>query len=367
MGKTQPVGWRWPFQRWLMGTSCRQIWRFLSCSGLGIGLVFALAACSAPLGGGSASKPDVDITLASFVVARAAHNAIIPKFQSQWQQEHNQRVHFRQSYGGSGSQTRAIIDGLAADVAHLALSLDTDKLVPAGLIQPDWAQQFPNTSIVSQSVAAIVVRPGNPKNIQNWADLARPDVQWITADPKTSGVARWNFLALWHAAIQSGAAEAKATEFLTTAFRNVPILARDAREATDVFAKGQGDALLNYENEVFLALAQGKKLEYVIPDVNISITNPIALIDKNVDRHGSREVAAAFVKFLYTPLAQMEFAKAGFRPIDPAIAKDPQFASKFPVVKNLGTVEDYGGWSAVQQQFFDDGALFDQIQTNLRS
>ncbi|HAN45030.1 MAG TPA: sulfate ABC transporter substrate-binding protein [Cyanobacteria bacterium UBA8156] len=339
----------------------RQLWRFLLCLGLGLGLV----ACTAPIGR-EGQKPDVDITLASFAVTQAAHNAIIPKFQAQWQQEHNQTVNLRQSYGGSGSQTRAVMDGLRADVTHLALALDTDRLAKAGLIAPNWAEKFPNRSIVSQSVAALIVRDGNPKNIQAWADLVRPDVQVITADPKTSGVARWNLLALWHAASQAGATEAQAIEFLTRVLRNVPILARDAREATDIFTKGQGDVLLNYENEVLLALEKGEKLEYIVPEVNLAITHPIAIVDRNVEKHGNREAVEAFVNFLYTPAAQREFAKAGFRPVDATVAQEPQFVRQFPKLKNLGTVEDYGGWAAVQQKFFDDGALFDQIQAQIQ-
>ncbi|MFQ3679117.1 MAG: sulfate ABC transporter substrate-binding protein [Pseudanabaenaceae cyanobacterium] len=332
----------------------RQLGRILLYLAIGIGF----AACSVSIEG---SKPDVSITLASFVVTRAAHDAIIPKFQAKWQQEHHQRVHFRQSYGGSGAQTRAIIDGLPADIAHLALGLDMDKLVEAGLIEPGWEQEFPNQSIVSQSVAALIVREGNPKKIQTWADLTQPGVQVITADPRTSGVARWNFLALWHAARQAYRDHRQATEFLTKVFRNVPILARDAREATDIFLKqGRADALINYENEVLLALARGQKLEYRVPSVNIAITHPIAIVDQNVDKHGNREVVEAFVNFLYTPEAQAEFTKAGFRPVmgkpDPA----------FPAIPNLGTIEDYGGWVAVQAQFFADGAVFDQIQTELR-
>ncbi len=333
--------------------------RFLSWIGLGIGLAMGLSAC---IGSGGA-----DITLASFAVTRIAHNAIIPKFQDKWQQERHQSVTLRQSYGGSGAQTRAIIDGLRADVAHLALGLDTNKLVKAGLVESGWEQKFPNRSIVSQSVVAIVVREGNPKNIQTWADLGQPGVQVITADPKTSGIARWNLLTLWHAAIQSGANEAQAIEFLTSVFRNVPILARDAREATDIFAKGQGDVLLNYENEVLLALEKGEKLEYIVPETNLAITHPIAIVDRNVEKHGNREVVEAFVNFLYTPAAQREFAKAGFRPVDATVAQEPEISRKFPALKKLGTVEDYGGWAAVQRKFFDDGALFDQIQAQVRS
>lgn len=338
---------------------------------LGLGLVACgLVACatSSPTGadGDSSSKSSVSLTLVSFAVTKAAHDAIIPKFVDQWKATHNQTVRFQLSYGGSGSQTRAVIDGLDADIVHLALALDTQKIEKAGLIQPGWEQEFPNNSVVSQSVAALVTRDGNPKGLRSWADLAKPGIQVITADPKTSGVARWNFLALWNSVIQGGGDEAKATEFVTQVYKNVPILTKDAREATDVFLKqGQGDVLINYENEVLLAQQKkAAKLTYVIPEPNISIDNPIAIVDKNVDKHGNREVAEAFVQFLFTPEAQAEFAKVGFRPVDVNKTVDPAISANYPKIQKLGKIQDLGGWEAAQKQFFADGALFDQIQSN---
>ncbi|MBH8555722.1 sulfate ABC transporter substrate-binding protein [Nostocaceae cyanobacterium CENA357] len=311
----------------------------------------------------SAKKQNVELTLVSFAVTKAAHEAIIPKFVEKWKQEHNQTVTFNQSYGGSGSQTRAVIDGLQADIVHLALGLDTQKIEKAGLIQPGWEKKVPNNGIVSKSVAAIVTRSGNPKGIKTWADLENDQVKLITADPKTSGIARWNFLALWNSAIKTGDDEAKATEFVTKIYNNVPVLTKDAREATDAFFKqGQGDALINYENEIIFAQQKGEKIDYVVPDINISIDNPVAVIDKNVDEHGTREVAEAFVQYLYTPEAQQEFANWGFRPVNETVAQTKEVSDKYPKVKTLGTVQNYGGWDVVQNKFFADGALFDQIQ-----
>lgn len=343
---------------------------FLSLFLVGVLFSSVLAAC-----GGSSdnnfrtptsrdtAKKDLEITLVSFAVTKAAHEAIIPKFVEKWEKEHGQKVTFKQSYGGSGSQTRAVIDGLEADIVHLALALDTQKIEKSGLIQPGWEKESPNNGIVSKSVAALVTREGNPKGIKTWADLGKNDVKLITADPKTSGVARWNFLALWNSVIKTGGDETKATEFVTKVYNNVPILTRDAREATDAFFKqGQGDALINYENEIVLAQEKGVKVNYVIPDVNISIDNPVAIVDKNVDKHGNREVVEAFIQYLFTPEAQTEFAKVGFRPVDETVAKTKEFADKYPPVKILSTIQDLGGWDAVQKKFFDDGALFDQIQ-----
>lgn len=352
---------------------------FISLFLLGAMLSVAVAACSpnnntaststTTTGGASPvseQKKDVELTLVSFAVTKEAYSGIIPKFAEKWQKEHNQNVKINESYGGSGSQTRAVIDGLEADVVHLALALDTDKIVKAGLIEQGWEKEFPNNGIVAKSVAALITREGNPKSIKSFSDLSRDGVQWITADPKTSGIARWNFLALWNHAAKTGGDEAKTKEFVTKAFRNVPILTKDAREASDVFIKqGQGDALINYENEVLLAQQKGEKVSYVIPEVNVSIDTPIALVDKNLEKHGTREVAQAFVDFLYTSEAQQEFARAGFRPVVETVANEKAVTDKYPKVKTLGSVQDYGGWSDVQKKFFADGAFFDEMRSQL--
>jgi sulfate/thiosulfate transport system substrate-binding protein len=348
---------------------------FISMFLVGAILSVAIASCSggnadnANSNAGSGASPvaannkDVELTLVSFAVTKAVHEAIIPKFVEQWKKDHNQNVSFKQSYGGSGSQTRAVIDGLEADVVHLALALDTQKIEKAGLIQPGWEKEVPNNGIVSKSVAVLVTREGNPKGIKTWADLGKNGVKLITADPKTSGIARWNFLALWNSVIKTGGDEAKATDFVTKVYTNVPLLTKDAREASDAFFKqGQGDALINYENEIILAQQKGEKVSYIVPDVNISIDNPIAVVDKNVDKHGTREVAEGFVKYLYSPEAQQEFAKLGFRPVDETAPATKELAGKYPKVKTLGTVSDYGGWDTVQTKFFADGGLFDKIQ-----
>ena len=349
---------------------------FVSMFLVGAILSVAIASCSggnadnANSGAGTpgaspvaANNKDVELTLVSFAVTKAVHEAIIPKFVEQWKKDHNQNVTFKQSYGGSGSQTRAVIDGLEADVVHLALGGDTSKIEKAGLIQPGWEKEAPNNAIVSKSVAALVTREGNPKGIKTWADLGKNGVKLITADPKTSGIARWNFLALWNSVIKTGGDEAKATDFVTKVYTNVPLLTKDAREASDAFFKqGQGDALINYENEIILAQQKGEKVNYIVPDVNISIDNPIAVVDKNVDKHGTREAAEGFVKYLYTPEAQQEFAKLGFRPVDETAPATKELAGKYPKVKTLGTVGDYGGWDTVQTKFFADGGLFDKIQ-----
>jgi len=347
----------------------------VSSLGIWLGMVVlggAIAGCGggagsngAPNAGGGSGQEPIEITLVSYAVTQAAYEKIVPKFAAKWAAENGgQQVRINQSYAGSGTQTRAVIDGLEADVVALALALDTKKIEEAGLIDPGWETEAPNGAIVHSSVAALTVRDGNPKNIRDWQDLVRPDVKVITANPKTSGGARWNFLALWGAIAQTGGSEAAAREFTTKVYGNVPLLPKDAREATDAFVKqGQGDVLINYENEAILAGIKGQKQTYIVPKVNISIDNPIAVVDAIVDRRGTRAVAEAFVQFLYTPEAQREFAAVGFRPADATVAQE--VADQYPQVDTLFTAQSFGGWDAIQKKFFDDGAEFDGIQKQL--
>jgi sulfate transport system substrate-binding protein len=322
-----------------------------------------LVSCtSSPTTSGNDSQKPVTVTLVSYAVTQSAYEKIIPKFVKEWEEKTGQKVTFEQSYGGSGSQTRAVIDGLEADVVALALALDTKKIEQAGLIQPGWEKEAPNDAIVHKSVVAFVPRDASIK-INKWSDLANDNVKIITANPKTSGGARWNFLALWGSVTQAGGSEQAAETFVEKVFKNAPVLPRDARESSDVFFKqGQGNVLINYENEMILANQKGENLPYTVPtDHNISIDNPVAVVDANVDKKGTRKVTEAFVQFLFTPEAQREFAQVGFRPVEPTVSKE--FESKFPQIKNLFTVQDLGGWDKVQKQFFDDGAVFDKILT----
>jgi sulfate transport system substrate-binding protein len=321
-----------------------------------------LVSCTSSSNTASDPQKPVNLTLVSYAVTQSAYEKIIPQFVKEWEAKTGQKVTFEQSYGGSGSQTRAVIDGLEADVVALALALDTQKIEEAGLIQPEWEKEAPNDAIVTKSVVALVTR--DPKlKINQWSDLANKQIQVITANPKTSGGARWNFLALWGAVTRAGGSEQDAEKFVGQVYQNVPVLPKDAREASDVFFKqGQGNVLMNYENEMILASQKGQQVSYTVPtDYNISIDNPVAVVDANVDKRGTREVAEAFVQFLFTPTAQKEFAKVGFRPVEPTVIKE--YESKFPQVKNLFTVADLGGWDKIQSQFFSDGGTFDKILT----
>lgn len=334
--------------------------KFIALFLIVICLSSAIAACS------NNGAPRKELTFVSYAVTRAAYRNIIPMFVKYWREQTGEIVRFGQSYGGSGSQTRAVIDGLEADIVALALGADIQQIEKAGLIQPGWENKTPNgDGIIHRSVGVIVTRESNPKNIQDWADLARDDVRVITPNPKTSGGGRWNYMALWGRITQTGGTEAQAQEFVTKIYNNAPLLPRDAREATDAFVvQQQGDALINYENEVILAQQQQRQnLPYVVPDINISIDNPIAVVDTYVDRQGNREVAEAFVQFLFTPAAQREFAKVGFRPVNPEVLAE--FADKYPPISNLFTIEDFGGWNQATPKFFADGGIFDDIQANI--
>ena len=348
-----------PIDRWL---NRRSLWRFACLFLIGASLSMAIAACE---NSSSAAKPDVKLRLVSYSVTKAAHDQIIPKFVEKWRKEHNQNVTFEQSYGGSGSQSRAVIEGSQeADVVHLALALDITKIQQAGLIEPGWEIEAPKGGVVTRSVAAIVTRPKNPKGINTWVDLTKNGVKLIAANPKTSGIGVWEFLALWGSVTQTGGDESQALEYATKVYNNAPVLTKDAREASDLFFKqGQGDVLINYENEVILAEQDGQKLPYTIPGVNISIDNPVTVVDKNVDKHNTREVAEAFVDFLYSAEAQQEFAKLGYRPVNPSVVAE--VAKNYPQLQTLFTAQDLGGWDAIQKKFFGGGATFDKIQAQV--
>ena len=302
-----------------------------------------------------------NVLLVSYAVTKAAYDRILPAFEADWKAKTGQTIKVTTSYGGSGSQTRAVIDGLEADVVGLALGGDVLKIEKAGLIQPGWQQELPYNSTVTHSVVALIPRTGNPKGIKGWKDLAKPGVKVVTANPKTSGGARWNLLALWGSVTENGGTEAQAKAFLAQVYGNVESLPRDAREASDVFLKrGQGDVMLNYENEAIQARKSGElKQPFLVPELNIRIDGPIAVVDKNVDKKGTRKAAEALAAYLQSEKAQQIFAEEGFRPVSEEVwAKvKGQFAS----VKTLFSVDTFGGWKAVNTRFFGDGGIWDQL------
>lgn len=270
----------------------------------------------------------------------------------------------RMSHGGSGRQARSVIDGLGADVVTLALAADIDAIADATRkIPADWQRRLPNNSSPYTSTIVLVVRKGNPKGIKDWDDLVRPDVAVITPNPKTSGGARWNYLAAWaYAENAFGGNEAKVRAFVTRIFRNVPVLDTGARGSTTTFAqRGLGDVLIAWENEAFLALEEfgAGKLEIVVPSISVLAEPPVALVDGNVDQKGTRAVAEAYLQFLYGETGQRLAAKHHFRPSRPDLV--PADALKrFPEVKLVG-IDRFGGWGAAQRTHFADGGIFDQI------
>jgi sulfate/thiosulfate-binding protein len=300
------------------------------------------------------------LLLVSYAVTKAAYDKIIPLFEKDWKSKTGQDIDIKGSYGGSGSQARAVIDGLDADVVGLAMSADVAKLQEKGLIQPGWEKEFPNNSVPTNSTVVAFLRPGNPKKINGWKDLDNKNVESVLANPKTSGGARWNFLALWGSITRAGGSDAAASSFITGVYKNAEVLPKDAREATDTFVKRrQGDVLLNWETEAVLARKSGEWTGPVkVFSPNVLTEMPIAVVDRNVDKKGTRKAAQAFAQFLYTPAAQRIFVDNGFRPVTPQGKAYAQ--GKFPSVKFF-KVGDFGGWGAVDKRFFGKGGLWDQI------
>jgi len=323
-------------------------------------LLVACESPQAPSATGEASKQQ-ELLVVSYAVTKGAYDRILPRFAADWKAKTGQELKIRTSYGGSGTQTRAIIDGLEADVATLALSADVLKLQQAGLIQPGWETELPSGSIITNSAVAFLTRPGNPKGIRSWKDLVKPGVTVVTANPKTSGGARWNFLGLWGSISQTGGSQQQAEAYVTSVYRNVENLPKDAREASDVFLKrDQGDVLLNYENEAILATRTGDlKAPFVVPELNIRIEGPVAVVDKVVDRKGTRKAAEALASYLFSEEAQQVFAEEGFRPTNPTVWE--RVKSRFAPVKQFFSVQEFGGWDAVNKTFFDNGGLWDRL------
>ena len=302
---------------------------------------------------------------ASYDPTRELYERVNAAFSQRWKARTGQAVTVKQSHGGSGKQARSVIDGLEADVVTLALAYDVDAVAKAGLLALDWQKRLPQNASPYTSTIVFLVRHGNPRHVQDWDDLVKPGVQVITPNPKTSGGARWNYLAAWaHALKKHGGDEAKAKEFVKALYKNVPVLDSGARGATTTFVeRGIGDVLLAWENEAFLAVERlGKgQLEIVAPRSSNLAEPPVAWVDRNVDRHGTRAVAQAYLEFLYTPEGQELAARSFYRPRDPAVAA--RYAARFPKI-DLVTVDGaFGGWAQAQAKHFADGGMFDQIST----
>ncbi|MGH8506252.1 MAG: sulfate ABC transporter substrate-binding protein [Stenotrophobium sp.] len=299
----------------------------------------------------------------SYDPTRELYRNINARFITEYKAKTGDDVVIEQSHGGSGKQSRAVFDGLDADVVTLALGGDILPLVnPGKLIKPDWESRLPRHSSPYLSTIVLLVRKGNPKHIKDWDDLVKPGVSVITPSPKTSGGARWNFLAAYAYALkQNGNNAAKAQAFVQALYKNVPVLDSGARGATTTFVqRGIGDVLIAWENEAYLAQDEfgADKFEIVTPSLSILAEPQVAVVDKVVDRNGTRKVAEAYLQYLYTPEAQEIIARNHYRPSDPAVAAE--HAAEFPKL-DLVTIRDFGGWAKVQPEFFGDGGVFDRI------
>jgi sulfate/thiosulfate transport system substrate-binding protein len=301
---------------------------------------------------------------ASYDPTRELYQDFNTAFAKYWKAKSGQDVTVRQSHGGSGGQARAVIDGLDADVVTLALAYDVDAVAASGLIKPDWQKRLSHNSAPYTSTIVFLVRKGNPKGIKDWGDLTKSDVQVITPNPKTSGGARWNYLAAWGYALrQPGGTDAKARQFVTDLYKRVPVLDSGARGATNTFVqRGIGDVLLAWENEAYLSLDQAPgQLEIVVPSISILAEPSVAVVDKVVDRKGTRAIAEAYLQYLYSPEGQEIAAKRHYRPRDEKVAA--KYATSFTKVKLFTIDEVFGGWQNAQKIHFADRGLFDQIYT----
>ena len=346
-------------------------------SGFLAGLAVVLGACA----GGDGTSGGLTLLNVSYDPTRELYREFNDAFARHWREQTGQAVTVQQSHGGSGSQARAVIDGLDADVVTLALAYDVDAIADAGLISTNWQGTLPYNNAPYTSTVVFLVRRGNPKGIRDWSDLVKPGVQVIPANPKTSGVARWTYLAAWGYALrrelgedfvsklrdpayaaQVEAAERAAQDFIAALYANVPVLDRGAREATNTFIqRGIGDVMLNWENEALLSVAEldAAGVEIVVPPVSILAEPVVAVVDRNVDRKGTREVAQAYLEFLYTETGQDIAGRNFYRPVLPEVRA--RFANQFPEM-DLFTINDvFGGWRAANARHFADGGVFDQI------
>jgi len=325
-------------------------------------LLAATVAAALPISGAQAQSGR-ELLNVSYDPTRELYRAVNEKFVAAHKKETGAALTVRQSHGGSGKQARSVIDGLDADVVTLALAYDIDAIADRGLIAQDWQARLPDNSSPYTSTIVFLVRKGNPKQIKDWDDLVKDGIEVITPNPKTSGGARWNYLAAWAYELdRSGGDAARAKEFVRQLYQHVPVLDTGARGSTTTFVeRGQGDVLLAWENEAFLALNElgPDKFDIVVPSLSILAEPPVTVVDRNVDRKGTRELAEAYLNFLYTPEAQEIIAQNYYRPINRDVAA--KYRDKFPGLKLVKLGEVFGTWREAQKTHFSDGGTFDQI------
>lgn len=322
-----------------------------------------LTLCSMGLALAAATAGAQELLNVSYDPTRELYQELNAAFVKRWQARTGKTVSIQQSHGGSSKQARAVLDGLEADVLTLALAFDIDAVAEGGLLPRDWQKRLPNNSSPYTSTVVFLVRRGNPKGIRDWNDLVKPGVQVVTPNPKTSGGARWNYLAAWAYALeQPGGDEASARAFVTRIFKSVPVLDSGARGSTMTFVqRGIGDVLLAWENEAFLSIKElgPDKVEIVVPSLSILAEPPVAVVDKVADRKGTRALAQAYLEYLYTPEAQEIAARHYYRPRLDSVAK--RYASTFPRIRTISIDDVFGGWQKAQRAHFADGGTFDLI------
>jgi sulfate transport system substrate-binding protein len=337
------------------------IHRNMAAFGVALSLASAVA-CGSPSGGSDAGDRPVELLNVSYDPTRELYQEVNAAFVKQWESKSKLPLTIQQSHGGAGAQARAVIDGLEADVVTLALAYDVDAIATSGLLDAGWQSRLPENSAPYTSTIVFLVRKGNPKGVKDWSDLVKPGIGVITPNPKTSGGARWNYLAAWEYAKRlPGGTDATAKDFVGRLYGNVPVLDSGARGATTTFVqRGIGDVLLTWENEAYLALAETQdQIEIVVPSISILAEPPVAVVDQVVDRKGTRAVAEAYLRFLYTPEGQEIVAKNHYRPRDEAVAA--KYSSTFAAVTLFTIDEAFGGWQRAQKAHFADGGTFDQI------
>ncbi|MDW7681030.1 MAG: sulfate ABC transporter substrate-binding protein [bacterium] len=319
--------------------------------------------------GNKNTQDGVTLTLGAYTVPKEVYQKeILPAFQKYWFEKTGEVVNFNESYIASGAQSRAILAGFEADIAALSLEKDVDRLKQAGLITHDWKANEHN-GFVTRSIVVIGVRPGNPKNIRGWQDLTKPGVSVLYPSPKTSGGAMWDVNAIYGAGLKyselkSGAPDRNyAKELLKAIQRNVKVMDKSGRASMTTFENGVGDAITTYENEIILRQMQSRDFPFIVPDATILIENPIAIIDKNVEKHNNREVAEAFIKFVFSREVQRAFSKYGFRAVDPEV--ETEFEEKYPRPDHLFDISYLGGWDAVHEDIYGPNGVWTQVMKEL--
>lgn len=325
--------------------------------------LMGIAGVSGLLGSVHAVAAENTLLNVSYDPTREFYQEYNHSFGDFWKKRTGQSIDFKQSHGGSGKQARSVVDGLQADVVTLALANDIEEIVNAGLIDKGWQKEFPNNSAPYTSTIVFLVRKGNPKNIKDWSDLVKPDVEIITPNPKTGGAPRWIYLSAWGYALkQPGGNDAKARELVRGLYKNVKVLDSGARESLTTFAeRGIGDVLLSWENEALLATQGPDKAKYqiVYPSISILAEPSVAIVDKTVDKNGNRNLAKGYLNYLYSPVGQELAAKYNFRPRNVQVAA--KYASKFPKQQLFTIDQVFGGWAKAQKTHFVNGAIYDQL------